>query len=504
MIQPATLPAAGNLLMALGQPGDGVTEPAVFAEFSTLLAGQLAAEPVGVTPPGLTIQPAIAAATGKHPGKPEGKSLPHTLAGAVRALPLVEDGVAAELKAMAKPDGEAAAEMPADEFALAALPNALPPKLVVVSLPHENPVAATPHTPGVTARAAPAALPAFRPAAKAATRRVGPQLPSPAQPQLRAIAPSPAVAPTAISPIPAILPAANGTSSHGGVALAPVAALMPPPPPIPLLAIAAILPASSPPVKAALPVRAAPLAVDPATGTPAISAPGEALPMPASLHLPPAQALPFLPQPLAAAPQRAMGDAPRQADDVSVEAPLVRPADAASNQTAADIASLPAPAAVSQAPAQLSPNATQIAAQAPATPQPPQDFADLIDRLVEAREAARASLAPGTVHAAVAHADFGRVSLQFQQDGGGLIVAMASGDPEFARAVQAATPAGQTSPASDNGAQQRQEAPGQQSQGSQPRGQSSARDTGEPRPLANPGQRRRGGDEPPARSGIFA
>lgn len=257
-------------------------------------------------------------------------------------------------------------------------------------------------------------------------------------------------------------------------------------------------------MKAALPVRAALLAAGPATGTPAISAPGEALPMPASLHLPPAQALPFLPQPIAAAPLRAMGDAPRQADDVSVKAPVVRPADAASNQPAAEIASLPAPAAVSQAPAQLSPNATQIGAQAPATPQPPQDFADLIDRLVEAREAARASLAPGTVHAAVAHADFGRVSLQFQQDGSGLIVAMASGDPEFARAVQAAAPAGQTSPGSDNGAHQRQDAPGQQSQGSQPRGQSSARDTGEQRSFSNSGQRRRGGDEPPARSGIFA
>lgn len=497
MIQPATLPAAGNLLMALGLPGDGVAEPAVFAEFSTLLAGQLAANPVGVTPLGLTIQPAIAAATGKHPGKPEGKSLPHTLAAAVRALPLVEDGVAAELKAMAEPDGEAPTEMPANEFALAALPGALPLTCVVVSLPQENPVAAPPHQPGVTAQAAPAALPAFRPAAKAAARQVVPQLPSPAQPQLRAIALDPAVAPTAI------LPAANGTSSHGGVAPTPVAALTPPPPPFPLLAIAAIFPAGSSPVKAALPVRAAPLAAGPATGTPAIAAPGEALPMPASLRLPSAQALPFLPQPLAAAPRRAMGDAPRQADDVSVEAPVVRPADAASNQPAAEIASLPAPTAVSQAPAQLSPNATQIAAQAPATPQPPQDFADLIDRLVEAREAARASLAPGTVHAAVAHADFGRVSLQFQQDGSGLIVAMASGDPEFARAVQAAAPAGQTSPGSDNGAQQRQEAPGQQPQGSQPRGQSSARDTGLPRASANPGQRHRG-DEPPARSGIFA
>ncbi len=67
----------------------------------------------------------------------------------------------------------------------------------------------------------------------------------------------------------------------------------------------------------------------------------------------------------------------------------------------------------------------------------PQDFSALVDRLVEARESART----GSVNLSVMHADFGEVSLRFNHDNGNLSVAMASRDPDFARAVNAATPA---------------------------------------------------------------
>jgi hypothetical protein len=96
-------------------------------------------------------------------------------------------------------------------------------------------------------------------------------------------------------------------------------------------------------------------------------------------------------------------------------------------------------------------------AQDPSTPAPltavptvannriegPADFSTLVDRLVAAREAAQSSLAPRAVHAAIAHAEFGQVSLRFEQRDGALNVAMTSPDPDFARSALAAAPAGQ-------------------------------------------------------------
>lgn len=81
-------------------------------------------------------------------------------------------------------------------------------------------------------------------------------------------------------------------------------------------------------------------------------------------------------------------------------------------------------------------NAARIAAPAPAMAQP-HDFGALVDRLVEAREAAR----PQTVSVDVMHSDFGEVSLRFSHDERGLTVSMANRDPEFARAVGNAMPA---------------------------------------------------------------
>ena len=66
------------------------------------------------------------------------------------------------------------------------------------------------------------------------------------------------------------------------------------------------------------------------------------------------------------------------------------------------------------------------------TAQGPQDFATLVSKLGEAREAA----SPHLVRTAITHGEFGPVSLQFRHEGGALSVTMANADPAFASAVQ--------------------------------------------------------------------
>ena len=96
----------------------------------------------------------------------------------------------------------------------------------------------------------------------------------------------------------------------------------------------------------------------------------------------------------------------------------------------------------------------------PAVMQGPQDFAQLIDRLVAARETAQPQMAA----VALSHSDFGPVELRFSHDSQGLSVTMASNDPDFARAVQAAVPP--AAPASDSAAMQsRQQGQGSGAQG---------------------------------------
>lgn len=72
--------------------------------------------------------------------------------------------------------------------------------------------------------------------------------------------------------------------------------------------------------------------------------------------------------------------------------------------------------------------------QQPAQAVRPQDLDALVDRLVEARDNARA----GNASVTVMHEDFGKVSLRFTHENGGLSVTMANNDPGFARAVNAA------------------------------------------------------------------
>lgn len=87
-----------------------------------------------------------------------------------------------------------------------------------------------------------------------------------------------------------------------------------------------------------------------------------------------------------------------------------------------------------QAMAEVPQNAGQGASAAAAPVSQRSDFTALVDRLIQAREVAD----PVSVHAAIAHAEFGQVSLRFEQGDQGLSVTMASSDPGFAPAVQAA------------------------------------------------------------------
>lgn len=94
-----------------------------------------------------------------------------------------------------------------------------------------------------------------------------------------------------------------------------------------------------------------------------------------------------------------------------------------------------------------SPSADSPAATfAPAASQPGRaDFATVIDRLLEARDAAVTRPVAMTMR----HDDFGSVSLHFRTGDDGLSVTMASPDPDFARAVNAAT-ATATAPAASS------------------------------------------------------
>jgi len=116
------------------------------------------------------------------------------------------------------------------------------------------------------------------------------------------------------------------------------------------------------------------------------------------------------------------------ADPRSATLPGVTDAATLAQSSAASVA---APVAVHDTAAQLSPQIT-------ATPAASPDMAALVDRLVEARQVARSGAGTQMVQATITHAEFGRVALNFRQDGEGLTVSMASGDPGFAPAAQAA------------------------------------------------------------------
>ena len=99
------------------------------------------------------------------------------------------------------------------------------------------------------------------------------------------------------------------------------------------------------------------------------------------------------------------------------------------------------------------------------------DFATLVDNLVRAREEA----SPRAVTASINHAEFGKVTLRFDQsEDRGMSVAMSSADPGFVRAVSdtaeaARTPTESTNPNSQGQAQAQAQAGHGDGQRQQPR-----------------------------------
>lgn len=263
------------------------------------------------------------------------------------------------------------------------------------------------------------------------------------------------------------------------------------------------------PTPAALPILQIALTPDvpaPARQDSASPAP-EPMPTPPTMTLPPAAA-PALPSP------RPEGKTP---SDTPAAAPLPQPPPAAPEEkprpAPAEAIRTLAPATQIEAPiapaATFHPIATtpQVSALPTAQPHARHDFATLVDRLVEARDAALTVQTPQSVAAAVTHSEFGEVSIRFEHRGDALSVSLASADPDFTRAVQAATPAAQANTAGDNGAQpQRQDGSGQQSaasSGNSHQPQSQQRQ-GTASPRAPIQQDRNGGQKQPANGGIFA
>jgi hypothetical protein len=94
----------------------------------------------------------------------------------------------------------------------------------------------------------------------------------------------------------------------------------------------------------------------------------------------------------------------------------------------------------------------------------PQDFATLVSRLTEAREAAT----PHIVRTALAHPEFGQISMQFRQDDNAMTVTLANSDPAFAGAVHSAANAAMNGDtAKDNAQQQQQQSQSQSGTSSQ-------------------------------------
>lgn len=243
--------------------------------------------------------------------------------------------------------------------------------------------------------------------------------------------------------------------------------------PVPAAAVAAPMPSGQSAARSAVQAAAqTPSALLTVAGKPAeVSAPLVTILPAAPLPLGPAavsarikvSAPPATNSPAAAAPAAAVPAADRAA-------PLARTVAAERAPIGETTANPATPESTDlQAPVFTSAPAT-AAAQAPvaATPGvalPRHDFAALVDRLIEARNASVTPSSIQAVTASVHHAEFGQVSLQFQQDGKDLSVSMSSADPDFAAAVQAAMPVDR--PATNSDSQQRGQTQGQSQMQSQ-------------------------------------
>lgn len=284
---------------------------------------------------------------------------------------------------------------------------------------------------------------------------------------------------------------------------------------VPAVAILALLPLPVVAEGGGAPLQPALDRLQPPAMPPVSLVPGQPQPRlaPGKAAEAPAQPAPLpLPQvpPMAAValpPVTLQRDGPRQAPSPRVAATLRLLAESATDKAAvaaSDLALAASPATQGQSlplvsvPVAASAN-TPVTA--PTAMPAGHDFAQLIDRLVAARE----STQPQAATLALAHAEFGKVELRFASDGAGLSVALASADPDFARAVQAAVPP-VTASADSSAAQGRQQGqpgtPGESLTG-QHHGQQTARREPQDRFVAaNPAQR--SADSSGSDVGIFA
>ncbi|HKX77841.1 MAG TPA: hypothetical protein VJM34_04900 [Novosphingobium sp.] len=191
----------------------------------------------------------------------------------------------------------------------------------------------------------------------------------------------------------------------------------------------------------------------------------EALPQLPAATPPPATPPPVTPP--SATPSITVGPAPTgeaKAEPARIEPSSVEPESseavrAGSGQVPANAdAPRPAPAAVPSPAPSIGPeprvgSAAPVQASLRPVAETPHDFATLVDRLTEAREAA----SPHAVRATIAHDQFGPVSMRLRVEGTGLSVSMTSADPDFAPAVQAAALVASQSPGANQ--QGRQPAP---------------------------------------------
>lgn len=263
---------------------------------------------------------------------------------------------------------------------------------------------------------------------------------------------------------PAVTPASDAGLPEGGKDLPDAAETAVAD--MPALAILALLPIPATSANPAAPLQPALDRPQPAVQPPAFPAvnvvPDQPLPRLApgktaaegTAQTPP-QAPPAVPAALP--PVTLLRDGPRQAPPPRVAATLRLLADTASDKAAIAATDLPLNATAATPSQSLPFVAVPVAAPASAQVTAPtavptgHDFGQLIDRLVAARE----STQPQAATLALAHADFGRVELRFASDSTGLSVALASADPDFARAVQAAVPPAAS--ADSNAAQGRQQ-----------------------------------------------
>lgn len=539
--------AAGSVIPAM--PGEG-GEAAGNGGFASLLATKIDAAAPDLTI-GAAMQPAPQPAAETSASallSPADADLPaKALPATGKMLPLdlpVAFPVAQAISAVPPTAPEISANAPAREEATVAKPalQAAAPAIAITAAVRGQ----AKHTPEVTAPdPAPAPTPSTDPTAAAApvqkaapvllpmAARAAALMPQPAEEA--GPAPEPEAAPAARSvPAQLFMPAAEAKPRSTRRGAEAQAAEIPEPAedqPQPAFKAQGEEPARSPIV-----VEAAPVILAAALAVPASPAPLEAKP---------AEPLPAAPQPRGAAPLLAVATIARE---VSPEAPRTEmpqqvaqpqpqvpqatiriaaaPADArregepvtvAARAGEAEPASETAPATAALRTAQpfamLSP---AMPAQAPLTlsampasaVQAPTDFAQIVDRLVAAREA----VAPSEVRVTIDHAQFGKVSVGFTPDSSGMSVTLAAADPEFARAVEAAAPFAPPSvttetqpipaPAAARGADLTSAFTGQQGQQA---GRQAPQDTRPSGPQANPSARTTDSDEKPGKGrGIFA